>query len=157
VNLIPFAASPEPRTVFTSYTAQKSEAVKRRVGLQRAIQQIKTAKSSPPLRIDVRRGKRSLSLLGRFFPLPSPGVFGGGRADPPYTDPATFGDGIASWLSRAKLSNIGLIAEARSADRVSLIFAIFRSPFAVLIHSTKVDAPLDEANVSRYSDMVRSR
>ena len=45
-------------------------------------------------------------------------------------------------------------ATARTA--VSLIFAIFQhrpSPFCIL---DEVDAPLDEANVTRYNDMVRA-
>ena len=43
----------------------------------------------------------------------------------------------------------------KALTAVSLIFAIFQialSPFCIL---DEVDAPLDEANVARYNDMVR--
>ena len=56
-----------------------------------------------------------------------------------------------------KLGNIELMSGGEKAlTAVSLIFAIFQhrpSPFCML---DEVDAPLDEANVTRYNEMVRS-
>jgi chromosome segregation protein len=86
--------------------------------------------------------------------------FRGGRAELRLTDPddllATGVDIIAQPPGK-KLANIELMSGGEKAlTAVSLIFAIFQhrpSPFCVL---DEVDAPLDEANVARYNDAIRS-
>lgn len=86
--------------------------------------------------------------------------FRGGRAELRLTNPEdllTSGVDIIAQPPGKKLGNIELMSGGEKAlTAVSLIFAIFQhrpSPFCVL---DEVDAPLDEANVSRYNEAIRS-
>jgi len=86
--------------------------------------------------------------------------FRGGRAELRLTDPDDLlhtGVEIMAQPPGKKLGNIELMSGGEKAlTAVSLIFAIFQhrpSPFCVL---DEVDAPLDEANVSRYNEAIRS-
>jgi chromosome segregation protein len=86
--------------------------------------------------------------------------FRGGRAELRLTDPDDLlasGVDIIAQPPGKKLGNIELMSGGEKAlTAVSLIFAIFQhrpSPFCVL---DEVDAPLDEANVSRYNEAIRS-
>lgn len=88
-----------------------------------------------------------------------PRLFKGGQARLALTDPddllATGVDIIAQPPGK-KLGNIELMSGGEKAlTAVSLLFAIFLhrpSPFCLL---DEVDAPLDEANVNRFVEMVR--
>lgn len=86
--------------------------------------------------------------------------FRGGRAELRLTDPDDLlatGVDIVAQPPGKKLGNIELMSGGEKAlTAVSLIFAIFQhrpSPFCVL---DEVDAPLDEANVARYNEAIRS-
>lgn len=86
--------------------------------------------------------------------------FRGGRAELRLTDPDDLlatGVDIVAQPPGKKLANIELMSGGEKAlTAVSLIFAIFQhrpSPFCIL---DEVDAPLDEANVARYNDAIRS-
>ncbi len=86
--------------------------------------------------------------------------FRGGRGELRLTDPDDLlnsGVEILAQPPGKKLGNIELMSGGEKAlTAVSLIFAIFQhrpSPFCVL---DEVDAPLDEANVSRYNEAIRS-
>lgn len=86
--------------------------------------------------------------------------FRGGRAELRLTNPEdllTTGVDIIAQPPGKKLGNIELMSGGEKAlTAVSLIFAIFQhrpSPFCVL---DEVDAPLDEANVSRYNEAIRT-
>ena len=86
--------------------------------------------------------------------------FRGGRAELRLTDPEDLlntGVDIIAQPPGKKLGNIELMSGGEKAlTAVSLIFAIFQhrpSPFCVL---DEVDAPLDEANVSRYNEAIRT-
>ncbi len=86
--------------------------------------------------------------------------FRGGRAELRLTNPEDLlstGVDIMAQPPGKKLGNIELMSGGEKAlTAVSLIFAIFQhrpSPFCVL---DEVDAPLDEANVSRYNEAIRT-
>jgi chromosome segregation protein len=89
-----------------------------------------------------------------------PRMFRGGRAELRMTNPEDLletGIDIVAQPPGKKLANIELMSGGEKAlTAVSLIFAIFQirpSPFCIL---DEVDAPLDEANVVRYNECVRS-
>jgi chromosome segregation protein len=87
-------------------------------------------------------------------------MFRGGRAELILTEAEDLlGSGveIVAQPPGKKLGNIELMSGGEKAlTAVSLIFAIFQhrpSPFCIL---DEVDAPLDEANVARYNEMIRA-
>jgi len=89
-----------------------------------------------------------------------PKMFRGGRASLRLTNPDDMletGIDILAQPPGKKLASIELMSGGEKAlTAVSLIFAIFQikpSPFCIL---DEVDAPLDEANVARYNELVRS-
>jgi chromosome segregation protein len=95
----------------------------------------------------------------RFMDL-FPRMFRGGRAELRLTNPEDMletGIDIIAQPPGKKLSSIELMSGGEKAlTAVSLIFAIFSirpSPFCIL---DEVDAPLDEANVGRYCEAIRS-
>jgi chromosome segregation protein len=94
------------------------------------------------------------------FKVMFPRMFGGGRAELRLTDPDDMlesGIDIVAMPPGKKLTSIELMSGGEKAlTAVSLIFALFQykpSPFCLL---DEVDAPLDEANVDRYNEMIRS-
>jgi chromosome segregation protein len=88
-----------------------------------------------------------------------PRMFGGGRAELRLTDAENMNEAgidIVAQPPGKKLTSIELMSGGEKAlTAVSLIFSLFRfrpSPFCLL---DEVDAPLDEANVGRYCEMIR--
>ncbi len=87
-----------------------------------------------------------------------PRLFGGGHAYLELTgdDLLTTGVAIMARPPGKRVSNISLLSGGEKAlTAVSLVFSIFRlnpAPFCLL---DEVDAPLDEANVGRFCDLVR--
>jgi chromosome segregation protein len=89
-----------------------------------------------------------------------PRMFGGGRAELRLTDAENIletGIDIIAMPPGKKLTSIELMSGGEKAlTAVALIFAIFQfkpSPFCLL---DEVDAPLDEANIGRYCEMIRA-
>ena len=87
-----------------------------------------------------------------------PRLFGGGHAHLELTsdDLLTTGVSIVARPPGKRVSSISLLSGGEKAmTAVALVFAIFRlnpAPFCLL---DEVDAPLDESNVTRFTDLVK--
>jgi len=107
-----------------------------------------------------KRFQESFVAINELFKKTFTRMFRGGRAELKLTDPEDLlgtGVDIIAQPPGKKLGNIELMSGGEKAlTAVSLIFAIFQykpAPFCVL---DEVDAPLDEANVARYNEAIRS-
>ncbi len=107
-----------------------------------------------------KRFKETFDVVNELFKQTFIRLFKGGRGELKLTDPENLletGVDIIAQPPGKKLGNIELMSGGEKAlTATALIFAIFQhkpSPFCVL---DEVDAPLDEANVSRYNEAIRS-
>ena len=107
-----------------------------------------------------KRFREAFDAINELFKKTFVRNFRGGRAELLLTDPEDLlgtGVDIIAQPPGKKLGNIELMSGGEKAlTATSLIFAIFQykpSPFCIL---DEVDAPLDEANVSRYNEAIRS-
>lgn len=113
-------------------------------------------------RIDVKskeRFKEAFNEVNFRFEKVFPIIFGGGNAKLQVVgslDSAECGVDIIAQPPGKKMQNINLMSGGEKAmTAVSLIFSIFLvkpSPFCLL---DEVDAPLDDANVGRFNDLLR--
>ena len=152
VNLDAMREHAEAEERFTFYTTQKADLDKALADLTRAIQQMN--------RESRRLFQETFDLVNERFREIFPRMFRGGRAELRMTNPEDLletGIDIIAQPPGKRLSSIELMSGGEKAlTAVSLIFAIFQikpSPFCIL---DEVDAPLDEANVARYNELVRS-
>ncbi len=152
VNLEAMREHEEAETRYQFYSTQKADLDKALADLERAIQQMN--------RESRRLFAETFDAVNQRFQEVFPRMFRGGRASLRLTNPEDMletGIDILAQPPGKKLSSIELMSGGEKAlTAVSLIFAIFQikpSPFCIL---DEVDAPLDEANVTRYNDMVRS-
>jgi chromosome segregation protein len=104
--------------------------------------------------------KETFDAVNERFQLLFPKMFRGGRAHLVMTNPEDLletGIDIVAQPPGKKIGNIELMSGGEKAlTAVSLIFAMFQirpSPFCIL---DEVDAPLDEANVARYNEAIRT-
>jgi chromosome segregation protein len=103
--------------------------------------------------------KETFEEVNERFKKMFPRMFGGGKAELKLTETEDLleaGIEIIAQPPGKKLTSIELMSGGEKAlTAVSLIFALFQyrpSPFCLL---DEVDAPLDEANVGRYVEMIR--
>jgi chromosome segregation protein len=152
VNLDAMREYDENQKRYEFYTAQKADLEKALADLTRAIQQMN--------RESRRLFEETFDAVNTRFREIFPRMFRGGRAELRMTNPEDLletGIDIVAQPPGKRLSSIELMSGGEKAlTAVSLIFAIFQtkpSPFCIL---DEVDAPLDDANVARYNEMVRS-
>jgi chromosome segregation protein len=152
VNLDAVREHEEAEKRFVFYTDQKADLDRALADLERAIGQMN--------RESKRLFAETFEAVNLRFQEVFPRMFRGGRASLRLTNPDDLletGIDILAQPPGKKLSSIELMSGGEKAlTAVSLIFAIFQikpSPFCIL---DEVDAPLDEANVARYNEMVRS-
>jgi chromosome segregation protein len=151
VNLDATREHQEEKERLTFFTAQKADLEKALDDLRKAIAEMnKTSK---------RLFRETFDSINDRFKVLFPKLFRGGRAELHLTnaeDLLETGIEIIAQPPGKKLGNIELMSGGEKAlTAVSLIFAIFQhkpSPFCVL---DEVDAPLDEANVTRYNELIR--
>ncbi|GAC1351858.1 MAG: hypothetical protein NVSMB1_08950 [Polyangiales bacterium] len=152
VNLDAKREHDEALTRYETYTAQKADLDKALSDLTKAIEQMD--KESRRLFRDTFDAVNE--RFQKLFPL----MFRGGKASLVMTNPDDLletGIEILAQPPGKRIGNIELMSGGEKAlTAVSLIFAIFQirpSPFCIL---DEVDAPLDEANVARYNEAIRT-
>ena len=150
VNLTAIAEYEEVSGRYEYLTSQRKD-------LEDAINQLQEAID----RIDATTKERfveTFNAVNEMFEKLFPRLFNGGQAKLVLTDPndlLTTGVDILAQPPGKKIASLELLSGGEKAlTAVSLIFGIFlikSSPFCLL---DEVDAPLDEANVGRFCDLV---
>jgi chromosome segregation protein len=152
INLTAIEESEELQKRFDFLTTQRAD-------LESAISQLETAIDRIN-RTSRKRFRETFDAVNAQFEAIFPRLFGGGKARLHLTDESdmleTGIDIVANPPGKKVSQNIELLSGGEKAlTAVSLLFAIFLvkpSPFCVL---DEVDAPLDEANVGRFNQVVR--
>ena len=152
VNVDAVREHAEAEKRYTYYAEQKADLDKALDDLEKAIAQMN--------RESKKLFKTTFDSVNAKFKVLFPKMFRGGAAELRLTNPDDMletGIEILAQPPGKKLGNIELMSGGEKAlTAVSLIFAIFQfkpSPFCIL---DEVDAPLDEANVSRYNEAIRT-
>jgi len=152
VNLEARREYEEGEVRYRNYVEQKADLDKALSDLAKAIEQMDKESR--------RLFKETFDAVNERFQLLFPKMFRGGRAHLVMTTPDDLletGIDIVAQPPGKKIGNIELMSGGEKAlTAVSLIFAMFQirpSPFCIL---DEVDAPLDEANVARYNEAIRT-
>lgn len=151
VNLSAIEEYDETTKRYEFLTKQYDDLVEAKEQLRRVIDRIN--------RICSKKFKETFDLVNDRFTRVFPVLFGGGEAklelheDPEKTE---MGVEIIARPPGKKMQNVSLMSGGEKAlTAVALVFSIFLvkpSPYCLL---DEVDAPLDDANVFRFNDLVR--
>jgi chromosome segregation protein len=151
VNLAAIGEYEELTTRFQFMNRQKEDLEKSIADLQQTIVKLN--------RVCRLRFKESFEAINEKFEAIFPRLFRGGKAKLVLTDENDYletGVDIVAQPPGKKLQSITLLSGGEKAlTAVSLLFAIFLtkpSPFCFL---DEVDAPLDDANLDRFNDMIK--
>ncbi|MGF1465679.1 MAG: chromosome segregation protein SMC [Sandaracinaceae bacterium] len=152
INLTAIEEYEEKTQRFEYLTAQQRDLERALGQLDRAIRQM----NRESRRLFAQTFEAISARFTKIFPM----LFGGGRAELKLTDPQDMletGVEIVAQPPGKRLGSIELMSGGEKAlTAVSLIFSIFQhrpSPFCLL---DEVDAPLDEANIGRFAEAIRS-
>jgi len=151
VNLMAIDEYQEQEERYDFLTRQREDLHQSLEDLQKAINQIN--------RTTRRRFKETFDLVNEQFKVVFPRLFRGGQAELRLTDENDLletGIEIVVQPPGKRLQNVNLLSGGEKAlTAVALIFSLFLikpTPFCVL---DEVDAPLDDANIDRFAEMVR--
>jgi len=152
INLTAIDESEELSKRFEFLTTQRADLESAIAQLETAIERINRASR--------KRFRETFDAVNAQFEQVFPRMFGGGKARLALTDDSdlleTGIEIVANPPGKKVSQNIELLSGGEKAlTAVSLLFAIFLvkpSPFCIL---DEVDAPLDEANVGRFNQVVR--
>jgi chromosome segregation protein len=150
VNLMAIDEYQELEERYTFMTVQQEDLYKSLEGLQSAIAKIN--------RTTRKRFRETFDLVNAKFRELFPQLFNGGQAELRLTDENDLletGIEVVAQPPGKKLQNVTLLSGGEKAlTAVAMIFSIFLvkpSPFCLL---DEVDAPLDDANIGRFNEIV---
>ncbi|MBI5017092.1 MAG: chromosome segregation protein SMC [Deltaproteobacteria bacterium] len=152
INLLAIEEYEDRKCRFEFLEFQRKDLEESLESLRQAIQRIN--------RVSRERFGETFERVSRTFQELYPRIFRGGEARLVLTDPDNLletGIDIVARPPGKRAQHISLLSGGEKAlTAVALIFSIFLvkpSPFCIL---DEVDAPLDEANIGRFTEMVRT-
>jgi len=150
VNMMALEEYNECEQRFTFLTRERDDLLKSIADTQQAIKELDL--------ITKERFERAFASINAHFTAAFHTIFGGGTAEMRLTEPDSSGDAgidIVASPPGKRLQNVLLLSGGEKAmTALALLIAIFRyqpSPFCIL---DEVDAPLDEANVGRFTRLI---
>ncbi len=151
VNLLAIQEYEECRVRLDFLTEQEADLVQSLEALDQAIKKIN--------RTSRKRFAATFEAVNQKFKEIFTTLFGGGRAEMVLTDESNLletGVDIVAQPPGKKLQNVSLFSGGEKAlTSVALIFSLFLinpSPFCMM---DEVDAPLDDANIGRFNNMIQ--
>jgi len=150
VNMMALEEYNECDQRFTFLTRERDDLLQSIADTQQAIKELDA--------ITKERFEQAFASINAHFTAAFHTIFGGGTAEMRLTEPDSSGDAgidIVASPPGKRLQNVLLLSGGEKAmTALALLIAIFRyqpSPFCIL---DEVDAPLDEANVGRFTRLI---
>jgi chromosome segregation protein len=150
VNMMALEEFNECEQRFTFLTRERDDLLKSIADTQQAIVELDQATKE--------KFEQAFQAINKSFSDAFHAIFGGGMAEMRLTEPDSSGDAgidIVASPPGKRLQNVLLLSGGEKAmTALALLIAIFRyqpSPFCIL---DEVDAPLDEANVGRFTRLI---
>src|SRR5438270_673527 len=150
VNMMALEEFNECEQRFTFLTRERDDLLKSIADTQQAIVELDQATNE--------KFEHAFQAINKSFSDAFHAIFGGGMAEMRLTEPDSSGDAgidIVASPPGKRLQNVLLLSGGEKAmTALALLIAIFKyqpSPFCIL---DEVDAPLDEANVGRFTRLV---